>query len=58
VSTVDRVTKALISLMWGEGVRDLLRVGGWRGPQGTPVGCPRWTDGGKGLILLGNGCGR
>lgn len=29
-----------------------------RGPQGTPVWCPRWTDGGKGLILLGNGCGR
>lgn len=26
-----------------------------RGPGGTPGGCPRWTDWGKGLILLGKG---
>jgi hypothetical protein len=34
------------------------RSGRGRGPQGTPVECPRWTDGGNRLILLGNGCGR
>lgn len=34
--------------------RGVLRAG----PGGTPGEWPRWTDGGKGLISLGKGCGR
>ena len=47
--------------MWGDYTGEIGEGKGvcsGRGPGGIPVGCPRWTGGGKGLISQGKGCGR